>query len=170
MKTQVKKDAECQIATAESMGQDDQVTDVDFSTAAEGLKASQANDWCCMYRILSLQDDFVNEKPMIQHLIEGQGHICLFLPKFHCKLNLIEMVWGFAKYCEYCLDQYHGQALILTSGFRNTADGKFGTAKVLVPQCLNICDTLTIQCFFRKTWHYMDAYQYALHALPFSCS
>ena len=57
-------------------------------------------DWCCLYRVLSLQDDFTNEKPMIQHYVEGWSHVCIFLPKFHCKLNTIEMLWGFMKYSE----------------------------------------------------------------------
>lgn len=30
------------------------------------------NDWCCMYHILSLQEDFANEKSMLQHYIEGR--------------------------------------------------------------------------------------------------
>lgn len=53
---------------------------------------------CCMQRLLSLQDDFKNEKPLLQLIIEGAGHICLFLPKFHCELNPIELVWGRAKH------------------------------------------------------------------------
>jgi hypothetical protein len=48
--------------------------------------------WCCMERVLSLQDDFKAEKPLIQTIIEGSGHICLFLPQFHCELNPIEML------------------------------------------------------------------------------
>jgi hypothetical protein len=39
------------------------------------------------------------------------------------------------------------------------ADGKFATAKTLVPQCLDMADALTIRRFFRKMWHYMDAYR-----------
>src|SRR5882724_11719981 len=35
---------------------------------------------------------------MLQHYLEGRGHICMFLPKFHCELNAIEMLWGYAKY------------------------------------------------------------------------
>ena len=38
------------------------------------------------------------------------------------------------------------------------ADGKFATAKKLVPKCLGSCDLVTICRFFHKTWHYMDAY------------
>lgn len=52
---------------------------------------------CCMQRLLSLQADFKNEKPLLQLITEEAGHTCLFLPKFHCELNLIELVWGQAK-------------------------------------------------------------------------
>jgi len=55
---------------------------------------------CCMRRVLSLQPDFIAEKPLLQVIIEKAGHKCLFLPKFHCELNPIEMVWGQAKQCE----------------------------------------------------------------------
>jgi hypothetical protein len=49
---------------------------------------------CCMQRVLSLQQDFREEKPLLQLIIEKAGHKCLFLPKFHCELNPIEMVWS----------------------------------------------------------------------------
>lgn len=58
---------------------------------------------CCMRRLLSMQPDFASEKPLLQLLIEKAGHKCLFLPKFHCELNPIEMVWGQAKRCECSL-------------------------------------------------------------------
>ena len=45
------------------------------------------------------------------------------------------------------------------SGYRAATDGKFKTAKELVPNCLDSCETLTIRHFFRKTWRYMDAYE-----------
>lgn len=56
---------------------------------------------CCMQRVLALQKDFKEEKPLLQVVIEEAGHKCLFLPKFHCELNPIEMVWGQAKRREY---------------------------------------------------------------------
>ncbi|KAF9489321.1 hypothetical protein BDN71DRAFT_1484845 [Pleurotus eryngii] len=37
------------------------------------------------------QDDFKNQMSMIETLI--RGHECIFLPMFHCELNLIEMYW-----------------------------------------------------------------------------
>ncbi|CAK5269391.1 unnamed protein product, partial [Mycena citricolor] len=64
--------------------------------------------------------DFLAEKPLFQVIIEKEGHKCFFLPKFHCELNPIEMVWGQAK-------QY----------FRQFSDGTFPKAKTLVPEALN---------------------------------
>jgi hypothetical protein len=50
------------------------------------------NDNCCMARVLSKQDDFMNQVSMLETLIKEAGHECIFLPKFHCELNPIEMV------------------------------------------------------------------------------
>jgi len=47
---------------------------------------------CCMARLLSQQDDFKNQISMLETLIQNAGHLCIFLPKFHCELNPIEMV------------------------------------------------------------------------------
>jgi hypothetical protein len=97
-KSQAKKDAERRVAEAEAMGQEDTGAEEDITHSQELETIKLKNNWCCMYCVLSLQEDFANEKPMLQHYIEGRGHICMFLPKFHCKLNPIEMVWGFMKY------------------------------------------------------------------------
>ncbi|KAH7925369.1 hypothetical protein BV22DRAFT_1011364 [Leucogyrophana mollusca] len=160
-KSQAKKDAERRVAAAEAMGQEELLNDNDVNQAEE-VVAPPVDDWCCMYRVLSLQDDFAHEKPMIQHLLERRGHVCLFLPKFHCELNPIEMVWGYAKYREFPACAPSFPVSFLSPGYRNASDGKFTTAKVLVPQCLDMCDTLTIRRFFRKSWRYMDAYRKGL--------
>jgi hypothetical protein len=47
---------------------------------------------CCLAHLLSQQDDFVNQTSKLETLIVNAGHLCLFLPKFHCELNPIEMV------------------------------------------------------------------------------
>jgi hypothetical protein len=52
---------------------------------------------CCWSRIMSLQSDFVNEQPLLQTLIKDAAHVCLFLPKFHCELNPIELFWSYIK-------------------------------------------------------------------------
>lgn len=50
------------------------------------------NDSCCLSRILSKQCDFLDQISMLEELVTKAGHLCLFLPKFHCELNPIEMV------------------------------------------------------------------------------
>ncbi len=47
------------------------------------------------------------EKPLIQSIIEDAGHVCLFLPWFHCELNVIEMLWGYAKFCVCGIHSLH---------------------------------------------------------------
>jgi hypothetical protein len=46
---------------------------------------------CCLARILSDHQDFYEQKSAIKTLITERGHKCIFLPKFHCELNPIEM-------------------------------------------------------------------------------
>ncbi|KAF8235137.1 hypothetical protein L208DRAFT_1258839 [Tricholoma matsutake] len=57
------------------------------------------NTNCCMACLLSQQDDFKNQPSMLKTYIHSKGHECIFLPKFHCKLNPIEMVGNC--YCNY---------------------------------------------------------------------
>ena len=79
-KSQVKKDAERRVAAAEAMGQEDTLSEADLAHAQEMDSAEPVSEWCCMYRVLSLQKDFATEKPMLQHYVESRGHICMFLP------------------------------------------------------------------------------------------
>ena len=162
-KSQVKKDAEKRIAEAEVMGQEHTVVKEDLTEAQDPV-SKQPNKWCCLYQILSLQADFTNEKPMIQHYTKSQGHVdvCMFLPKFHCELNPIEMLWGFMKYSKYSHLSVTVYWLLLIEGYWKFLDSKFTMAKTLVPECLNMCDTLTICCFFQKSWQYMDSYQWVI--------
>jgi hypothetical protein len=52
---------------------------------------------CCARRILSLCEDFKVDKCWLEETVEAMGHRLLFLPKFHCELNFIEMLWGYIK-------------------------------------------------------------------------
>ena len=49
---------------AEALGQEDMVTEEDLADARNPVD-EPSSDWCCLYQVLSLQDDFTNEKPMI---------------------------------------------------------------------------------------------------------
>ncbi|KIK94348.1 hypothetical protein PAXRUDRAFT_143045 [Paxillus rubicundulus Ve08.2h10] len=97
--------------------------------------------------MLASQQDFKEEKPLIQTIIEEAGHKCWFLPKFHCELNLIEMYWGWVK-----------------ARFHINSDSTFPIAKCLVPEILDACPVNMICAFFRKSWRYMDAYRKGLNA------
>jgi hypothetical protein len=52
---------------------------------------------CCARVILAAEPDFANEKNWLQTEVEKRGHFFHFLPKFHCELNFIEMIWGYTK-------------------------------------------------------------------------
>jgi hypothetical protein len=49
---------------------------------------------CCAKQILDLQLDFLAQRSLVQEVIEAVGHFCIFLPKFHCEFNFIELFWG----------------------------------------------------------------------------
>ena len=51
------------------------------------------NTDCCMARLLSKQDDFRLQESLLEQKFKERGHICAFLPKFHCELNPIKMVF-----------------------------------------------------------------------------
>ena len=49
-----------------------------------------------MREALSTFTDFQNPKTIVEEYIESCGHICLFLPKYHCELNPICCIsWPF---------------------------------------------------------------------------
>ena len=65
---------------------------------------------CCATHIMSLQPDFQAQWSLVQETIEAAGHLCIFLPKFHCELNFIEFFWGAVKKYlrEHCNYSYSG--------------------------------------------------------------
>lgn len=46
----------------------------------------------CMAQLLSQQEDFQHQTSLLEKTITNHGQMCILLPKFHCELNLIEMV------------------------------------------------------------------------------
>jgi len=111
-KSQIKKDAECHVIFAETVGQVDAASENDIAIAHLVTPPTLDNIWCCMQCVLSLQEDFQMERPLVQSLIKDVGHICLFLPWFHCKLNPIEMLWGYRKNCT-CIFHMYGNLVMM---------------------------------------------------------
>ena len=114
-KSQTRKDAERRVALAKAMWQDDLVS-VEDTKLIESETLSRADDqWCCMHHVLLLQEDFRTEKPLVQSIIETARHVCLFLPRFHCELNPIEMLWGFTKYRAWKSSHVHNTLILSES-------------------------------------------------------
>ncbi len=44
---------------------------------------------CCCKHVLELQPNFCEQKSLVQEVIEAAGHLCIFLPQYHCELNFI---------------------------------------------------------------------------------
>lgn len=63
----------------------------------KGFKCTEGATDCCIRRILYNQPDFANVKSVLEEECKADGYEVLFLPKFHCELNMIEQCWGFAK-------------------------------------------------------------------------
>jgi len=72
------------------------------------------------------EPDFCAQKSLVKEVIESAGHLCLFLPKFHCELDFIEYFWGMVKKylrdnCDYTFNTL--QRLWPLSPFILFADG-----------------------------------------------
>ncbi|KIO12001.1 hypothetical protein M404DRAFT_125666 [Pisolithus tinctorius Marx 270] len=100
---------------------------------------------CCMAWLLSQQDDFCNQISMLEQLIKDSGHECIFLPKFHCELNPIEMYWGWCKY-----------------RYRQATKVNFAAAKEAVLDVLDSCPLEVICRFINRSYRFMSAYRLGL--------
>ena len=72
----------------------------------QNSKCSVEATSCCATHIMSLQPDFQAQWSLVQETIEATGHLCIFLPKFHCELNFIKFFLGAVKkylreHCDY---------------------------------------------------------------------
>lgn len=97
---------------------------------------------CCCRRILERQPDFVEQTSLVQETIEAAGHLCIFLPKFHCELNFIEFFWGAVK-------RY----------LREHCDYTFDTLKENMPTALHSVELNTIRRWEHRMIRWMTAYR-----------
>ncbi|CZT07045.1 uncharacterized protein RAG0_12651 [Rhynchosporium agropyri] len=88
----------------------------------------------CSARILASHKDFYEQKSALEELLEARGHKCLFLPKFHCELNPIEMYWA-----------YSSRRLNKSAWIR-----------------FNSCPTDTIRRYINRAFRFIDAYRKGL--------
>ena len=102
---------------------------------------------CCATRILDLQLDFKEQCSLVQEVIAQAGHLCIFLPKFHCELNFIEFFWGAVK-------KY----------LRDYCDYTFNTLQANMPIVLASVELSTIRKWEHRMVQWMEAYKSGLGA------
>jgi len=68
--------------------------------------------------VMGGEPDITSQKSALQLSIEKRGHYCDFLPKYHCELNPIELVWGKCKrhVREYGNDNYERMCKLVPEG------------------------------------------------------
>ncbi|KAI5811939.1 hypothetical protein BZA77DRAFT_360145 [Pyronema omphalodes] len=109
-------------------------TDEQHAARALAFQRCIKGHFCCAFRIMESQPDFVQEKSLIEIQIVKRGHECLFYPKFHCELNDIEFHWGAVK-------RYT----------RENCDYTFTGLKRTVCQGLDSASSMTIRRFANKS-------------------
>ena len=106
----------------------------------QGLKQplQGVQDNCCITQILQLQPDFWEQKSLVQEVIKTAGHLCIFLPKFHC----VEFFWGAVKKC-----------------LRDHCDYSYAGLQKNLPDALASVDLKTIQKWEHRMIWWIDAYR-----------
>lgn len=104
-----------------------------------------ASPRCCARHLLASQPDFQQQRSLVQEVIEDAGHLCIFLPKFHCELNFIEFFWGAVK-------RY----------LREHCDYTFGTLKENLPKAMMSVGLNTIRRWDHRSCRWREAYQSGL--------
>ena len=101
---------------------------------------------------LASHDDFLSEKSIVEKLVEGRDHKCVFIPKFHCELNPIERVWCHAK-----------------KHVRSHNNGTIVRLRKLVPESLNTVDVGLIKKFYSTVFDYERGYKEGHCAFDIDC-
>jgi hypothetical protein len=113
----VQKDIAAKVAAVEVEVHAADEPDEDVENAMLNLPPDSDIKYCCVYNVLSKQQDFLEEKPLIQKYLESCSHKCTFLPKFHCELNPIEMYWGYGKQSKSLITSF--SLIVLAKCFAN---------------------------------------------------
>lgn len=86
--------------------------------------------------------DFCDKTTILEQEVNDQGHLCEYLPKFHCELNPIERCWCHAK--KYTRAHCNGSIIRL---------------RKIVPESFTTITMDMIARFFAKSKDYEDAYR-----------
>lgn len=100
---------------------------------------------CCARHRLEAQPDFQETRSVLEELCLAAGHLCLFLPKFHCELNPQECIWGASK-------RY----------VRDTCSYSFKALRLAVGPSIQRIPIAQTRRYFRRCFHLINAYRYDL--------
>jgi hypothetical protein len=106
-----------------------------------GVRHCKDGKVCCTRNVMASQPDFKAQHCLLEELLVERGHLSIFYPKFHCKLNYIENFWAVVK--------------------RRTRDNY----NYILPELCNavpraLTDVLVVEIcrYTRCAFRYMDAY------------
>ncbi len=100
---------------------------------------------CYAYNVMASQPNFKAQRCLLEELLVERGHLSIFYPKFHCKLNYIENFWAVVKRCT-----------------RDNCDYTFPGLCNAVLRALANVPVVEICQYARCAFRYMDAYRTGL--------
>ena len=133
-------------------GEDDPTEETDMHATAGVVFGV----WSIMHlrMLINSLSDFQAQQSRITELVQARGHLCMFLPKFHCELNFIELYW--------CLAKWHtrGRADKTWKGLQQAIWEAFGVVPYANPtnKCLPT-NSLVRQRESRRSREYLAAYK-----------
>jgi hypothetical protein len=68
-----------------------------LKAACKGFKCPPRATDCCCRRVMYCQPDFASVPSLLEEHCARRNVRVIFLPRYHCELNFIEQVWGYAK-------------------------------------------------------------------------
>lgn len=101
---------------------------------------------CCIRYCLQHENDFMNQKEWLSEVVIQSGFSIIYLPKFHCELNPIEMVW-----CKLKNDLRSENKVF-----------KIDELETKIIQLLNNMNITFIRRIFRHVLRYMSGYRCGL--------
>ena len=105
------------------------------SSSCRLVAGSPISEWCCCYCVLSLQEDFINEKPIFNIILNLKATFALFFPSFIAnwtQLRCCGDLWNIIHY-SLKVSSLGNLTPTINSGYQQLSDGSFKTAKKTHP-------------------------------------
>lgn len=122
-------------------------TGEDKKTCGNKFDDSGSKIPCCNKNILANQPDFVRQEswPWLKEFLAKRGHMCTWLPAYHCEFNPCEMIFSRLKF--EC---------------RKQCNYKFDHMLEVLLKTLDNFDVHSIRKFYAHCIKYMSLYQHGL--------